>query len=98
MVSLILHQPQAEQVFENMIERVVKDEGKDVSRSEKEEAKAILTEKARLTSKLVSDRIRRKFHAFRASKHDIIANVKWEVVERKYDKDEGEKARGAVVI
>jgi len=101
MVALLLQERQTEKFFESMIERLMSDEEEGEGApapKEREEAKSILSEKARLASKLVSDRIRQKFHAFRASKHDVVSNIRWEVVERKYDKDEKDKARGVAVI
>jgi hypothetical protein len=66
---------------------------------EKAEAKSVLHDKFRFVeTELVTSRVRQKFHATRASKHEALLGVRWEVIERKYDRDEGEKGAGLLAL
>lgn len=67
--------------------------------TDKEQALAALHTKAQLVERqLVTEKVRRKHHAARASKHGRLVDIDWEILERKYDKDEAEKARGPVAL
>jgi hypothetical protein len=68
-----------------------------LSNEEKTEAKSALHDKFRyVETELVTSRVRQKFHATRACKHEALVGIRWEVIERKYDRDEGE--RGAALL
>ena len=70
-----------------------------LSDEEKKEVISALREKFGLVeNQLVTDRVRQKFHATRASKHESLLRIRWEVIDRKYDQDEGEKAAGPVAL
>jgi hypothetical protein len=88
LATLIL-KGQSSGVFETLLNRLPAKE-----REHREEIRDALTAKLRaVETKLVGPRVKQKYTSSRASKHDVLVNVRWEVVERRYDKDEGEGAR-----
>jgi hypothetical protein len=70
-----------------------------LSPEEKAQIESALRGKFNLVeTQLVTDRVRQKFYATRASKHEMLVATRWEVTERIYDKDEGGKAGGRLAL
>jgi hypothetical protein len=92
--SLVLRGEQ-EKFIDQLVERPVPDSAPRLSEDEKSEVKSILLNKFHLVqTQLVTERVSQKFYAAKASKHDTFISLQWEITERKYDQNEGEKARG----
>jgi hypothetical protein len=96
--SLIL-QRRVERAIRDMTEQPAFETGARLSDEEKNQVISALREKFSLVeSQLVTERVRQKFHSTRASKHESLLRIRWEVIDRKYDQDEGEKAAGPIAL
>jgi hypothetical protein len=88
-----------EKFIDLLVERSSPESGPPFSKEEKIDFKSLIINKFELVeTNLVTERVRRKFHAAKASKHDTLIGIRWEVVERKYDQHEGEKAGGPAAL
>jgi hypothetical protein len=82
-----------------IVERPSPESTSRLSEDEKSEVKSALLKKFQLVeTQLVTERVRQKFHAAKASKHEALIGIRWEITERKYDQYEGERAGGPTAL
>jgi len=85
--------------FDSLINEIDRIGQINIKDEEKKEIKDILNRKLYIVeSQLITDRVRQKFSQSRANKHDFLVDLRWEIVNRQYDKDLGDKARGMISL
>ena len=95
LIANFLLRGEREKSIEQLIERPSQDASSHFSNEEKSELKLLLTNKFDLVeTNLITERVRQKYVAAKASKHDTFMSLQWEITERKYEQNEGEKAGG----
>jgi len=85
--------------FDSIIDELNTQRDEELSQNEKDEIKAILIMKENIVKKsIINEKVIRKYFLTRSAKHDFLSDLTWEIVQRRHDKNEGDKARGAVSI
>jgi hypothetical protein len=88
-----------ERSVNQIVERPSVDSRARLSEDEKSEVKSVLVQKFQIVeNRLVTERAKQKFHAAKASKHETLTGIRWQIIERKYDQSEGEKAGGSAAL